>query len=271
MFSNNEKAEETIINQSSYSLSESVARSIFTSLKEEAWLLDECLNMILNILRCETKLKHGAENLLLPTFFAKHLLFFQYSVVNGIQVKKQMSEKQLQKAKEHAFGRCSALVENYKGKKNHDKYVTWIIPVGFDDHWFLIVVEWENKNITIHDSRRKNYDDVVDIVISFLEEHENNGEDVWHRKYNECHPIQTDAYNCGIFTIISSILVHEKVNINYDPLICGPVRTAFHQAFDLQLKAKIYDGTQLIDHVRCIVIAILKSEGDKSAFLNYLQ
>jgi hypothetical protein len=271
VFSNNEKGEETIINQASYSLSESVAKSIFTSLKDEAWLLDECLNMILNILRFETKLKHGAGNLLLPTFFAKHLLYYQYSFVNGMQVKKQMSEKQLRQAKEHAFGRCSALVENYKRMKSDDKYVTWIIPVGIDGHWFLMVVDWESKNLTIHDSCRKNYDDVLDIVISFLEQHECNGGDVWHRKYNECHPLQTDAYNCGIFTIISAILVHEKVTITYEPVICGPVRTALHHAFDLRLKDEIYDDTQLIESVRCIVIAILKSEGNKSAFLNYLQ
>lgn len=121
-----------------YGAYKEVAESIMASLEPSEWLVDEGINVIFNILRYQKDFSGSTSCLLLPTYFSQRLLG-----------ENEMKDKEKW---------CNDIVEKYKSKTSSlNECKTWVIPVNSEGrHWFLLVADWINYRIHIHDSSRRN-------------------------------------------------------------------------------------------------------------------
>jgi hypothetical protein len=87
----------------------------------------------------------------------------------------------------------------WKGK-DPGEYDKVFMPVTWDDHWLLVVLNYLRKKIEVYDSIHRTYPVLIEGIQNFLEY---MGCPLPEVEYmNEVTPVQREGYNCGMYTIM---------------------------------------------------------------------
>ena len=90
------------------------------------------------------------------------------------------------------------------------------------NHWLALIIDMRKKNFILLDPMQSFFDFNINYECWLNYYNKRKDADLkiaWHKDLFQPHPIQTDYFNCGIFTImyIQQYIINSKIDFSTDP------------------------------------------------------